>query len=557
MAKNPNHSSPQEPNKGANTYTAPATPYDSAPAPSAAHIDMHEAIRRSDPASDIMDLARNLRTAAYENGYSAQEADEIFNDDANGRPGGFELLKLSKELRDGNRGINQHEKDFIEHMRVDGRLDYRHARVDFDAFLENHSDLSPEDAEVAATFDMILDLEAQKAAATDPNAQKKLEPKIEALKKYIQIIENPLAPRPDNVNFEQELLRSGFLIEDVNQKDPQGSNPAAQKVKADAQAAHKAVKGRLDQEDMYSKIAVDAYKVIGEKYGKEPDQQAASLPEDQRLEYVAANDLAAEIDSDEKEKLEVVRAKIAAMKGRGAFRSLTRSVEDIREEKQLEVEYRRLTISIARREHAAVLSDPRKSADKKRELMAQAVILEQAKLRAMTNENLKNTAVAKACRFIGRHKILVIGSSVVLAPLTAGVSLAAGAALGGGIVMGATLDEKFRGLRDADKALNVQKLTKDMDGDASMAEIYDRGAKEFDRDRAKETIKRALCFGGGSLTFMLGAGLLPSNTVVDQYLIRNAAAIRPWVFGGIAAGGALKARKFYKQQQKNKKSGRR
>lgn len=539
MARNHNNA-PQPTNPNQTPPTTPeATPFDYVDSP--AGTPDRQTGMNGDPAKGVIDFAENLRRSAWEDGATADDVDALFNANPPRVKGGHETLLVIDQLRnEGRTQLLDSEKQLLTRMKLEGDVRSAHARVDFAAIASAHPNLSAEEAQIAATNELIVELKAKRYATADPTEKINHTIKIKTLQKFLNEKQNPSASGDD-------LLYGRLLQADYRARSASGAEKQVYEDKV------KDLTKQAKAEDALLHINAGAYELLGEKYGKQPSQDPAQLPEDPRLESLEAAAARAEQERQqaqlEQHRSEMEEAELGELREYMASGVLKRGWKNLWEGKshnQRNARYRKLCVDQAHRKYGDVLNNPNADPKLKTFLATKAVIEEQAKLRETTNEKIKNTATAKVCQFVGRHKILVMGGSLLLVPVTGGMSLAAGVALGGGIIAGSKVDEMFRknGMRSADKAISMTEAMSKMRG-KSEEDIHDFGMKKYERDRLKEHGKRLGAFAVGGAVTIVGVNLLPSTPGIDSAIH---AADKNWVYAGAGAAGAFGA-----NHQKRKK----
>lgn len=464
-------------------------------------VDSLEQLRDLDPAAEVIDTANNLRDASYETGYSVDELGSLFENNDNGRPGGFELIQLAKTLRDENRrDLKPYERQFVDHMNLEAQHDRLHGNVDFDALSADFSLLN-DDAAKKAGVEKLIDTIIDKYDNTTDSVEKTaFGLQIQNLKEYLSIID--VEPK---AHLENRFMSAGY--------DDTTAEPGP--LKTIAEAKLKDVADEIDDYDSKLSISATALQTIAEYFPRTPDNPA-DLADDPLLEYTPAFVQTKEsqevIERDRVRRLNEKRQQVADSKthflfgskiGKNIFRKVTGIDVNPGLDKR-EADYLQLSREDIQRRLADKLSDPTIDPKVKAILVTEAVMEEQARLRELTNEKIKDTPVAKIANWVGKHKIATIAGMAILVPITGGGSLVFGAALGGGMVAASKYDQKHRGMQSVGESFSQSDLIDHMYDGNSLRSAQWLAMSKYERDMVKEKRKRAKALGRGALVACVG-----------------------------------------------------
>ena len=524
-----------------------ANPYDYSPQTAvdpqeqaAAHLE-----QLRDPAG-VVGVASELRNAAYEAGDDTDKIAAFYDpSDPGHRAGAPELILLADTLRNENRfDLTDNEQRFVNHMKIETMHDSYHARVDFDALAADHSDLSDDEAEDAGVRDVISKIQAKLDATTDNDEKATYSGQIRTLNHYLTIAHKV-------VDYGNTSLENQYMITSQTADTSTGDAKKAAENMLIGQIE------KMEERDNDSAYGFQAYDILSEYHPRTPDDPS-TLPPDPALEYTPPQPVYKETEATKEirkaeleRRLDQLREEMADSKirflsnskfGKNIVGKLTGNDMEARQA-ALESEYFKLTSEYGRSQHSNILDDPNIDPQVKIIEATKAVLEEQTRLRAVTNEKLQKTPVAKIARWIGKHKFVTIAGMTILAPVTGGASLAFGLALGGGMVAASKYDQKTRGLRSVDEAVTDDDLNKyhqHLSNGHGYESLQKLAASKYDKDISKERNKRIKAAGilGGTA---VGTVLLPSTAGLDSFMNSHSAGILQSV--GLGVGGVAILRK--------------
>jgi hypothetical protein len=320
---------------------------------------------------------------------------------------------------------------------------------------------------------------------------------------------------------------------------------------------------KMEERDNDLAYGFQAFDILKEYHPRTPDDPSALSP-DPALEYVPSQPVYKETketkeirNAELERKMNELRGAMADSKVR--FLSNSKFGKNIigkingadmeAVQASLEKEYFKLSAEMSHRENSKILDDPDIDPAVKAIVATQALLKEQGHLRAITNEKLQNTPVAKIAQWFGKHKFVTITGVALLAPVTGGASLAFGAALGAGIVAASKYDEKTRGLRSVDEAFtdaDVNQYHQHLSSGHGYESLQKLAAAKYDKDIGKERNKRIKAAGILGGTAVAGTILLPSTAGLDTFLNSHSAGILQSVGLGVGGGAILRKPKAKK-----------
>lgn len=487
-----------------------------------------------DYAGGFVEVGRELQNGLAMNGAPSADIDTMFEPNSPVYAGAAELQLMADHIRANHRGESErlaYEQRFLGHMQLEASVLQVSAHIDFAALGTRAGATDPIDAERGNLIDILQNLRATRATLTAPAEIAEVNRKISALRKYRRYYlddEATMQAHTDRTggtgSMENDFVKANIAAENA-------TGPRANQARFEAQQQT----GRLRQFDRISKMRIEAYQVFHEYgYDKDPIQAPVAHP----MEYKIEERPYAESEDEKKMREEMETVELNVLREEMAQFDIKTSRNKINGRTRQEVteEYEHARDRDIKRKYGHIFNDPYVDPKMKNFVQAKALAEEWSVKRHEQDHALKDTKMAKICKWIGKHKLLVVGASALLAPMTFGTSVGLGLAFAGGAIAGAKIDEKMRGL----KGINVSERTQELYAYMRDGNDYNAAAAYMDsisgKDIQREALRRSLAVPLGGLA-VGGVGLHYFGTMpgAAEYLFNTHPYLKGTVYAGILA----------------------